>query len=480
MRDAESQKNYSELKLKLEKTIQKVHSTSDLRESKGYLIEVQNCFKGLKLMREDREELYGKLQDAFSEINQKIKEQQENFENEAALNYFNLKTKVEDALFLADNSKDLNETWNFLIEIQSQFKGIKMKPEQRENLYSMLQKAFSKVKEKKQIEFVSTQRETSQNYEQLKTKVNEAVAFASQSDDREASRNLLSEVRSELREALLTREQKDELFEQLNNIMYAVKEQIEVEKLSKQITSMSLFEGLKQNIEEGLHQAEHSDDFRNVREQLMAIQQEVRGAELIREHRIELQEMLQQAFDILSSRQNTDRTEYLKSATENKVHLRLLIDKALFQAKESDKFKETREFLKSIQSEFKGIRLIKEDREELYAQLQSAFQILNTRIDEYFRTKKKNWEVRMQFKVSEMFTEIELMKESLQKNHEELSALETQLEIVSASGKDQSVMKGLQVRIGSVQHAIERKQTEIVRLEEEMKELKSRVEGEEE
>jgi hypothetical protein len=477
-RDPESAKNYHDLKLKLEQAFNKVHKTSDLRQAKGYLIEVQECFKGIKLLREDREELYGKLQDAFADVNRKINEERQNFENEAALNYFNLKNKVEEALFLASNPKDLRETWDFLVEVQSLFKGAKLLREHREALYAKLQEAFEKVKKLQNVEKDSFMKEADKNYSELKQKIENAVSFAMKSTDSRAAKDLLIETQAMLREAVLAREQKDEFYEKMNEAFEFVNNRVEHEKEQKQQYSENRYGQLKQQLKEASVQAEQSEDFRSVREQLKNLQNQVREADLLREHRIVLQEMMQNAFDSLNARQDAERNSYLTEASENYKRLNSQINKGLTQAKESDKFRETREFLKSIQSEFRGIKLLKEEREELYARLQSAFQLLNSRIDEYFRTKQKNWMVRMQFKLSEMFTEIEMLKENLLNDEDVLSELETQLDIVKSSGKDNSAMKALEVRILTVRKAIEHKHSEIQRLEAEMLELKSRVEPE--
>jgi hypothetical protein len=155
-----------------------------------------------------------------------------------------------------------------------------------------------------------------------------------------------------------------------------------------------------------------------------------------------------------------------------------LVEKGLLQAEETHEYKDTREFLKKIQSEFKGIKMIKEEREELYSRLQTAFEILNTRVDEYFHTKKKNWEVRMQYKLAECNTEIHELKDSIEKDKESLAELEDHLDILVSSGKDNIARAGVEARIISAKAGIEKKFQDIQRLETEMQDLKNRIEPE--
>jgi len=476
MRDDESLKNYKELKTKLENTLSKVNKTNDLREAKGYLIEVQNCFKGLKLNREDREELYNKLQVAFAEVNQKINDERMNFENEAALNYFNIKAKVDEASFMVNNSKDNKETWDFLIQVQSLFKGAKLQREHREALYAKLQEAFIKLKEVQNNETSNFIAEATQNYSKLKLSVNEAVEFSNNSDDTKTAKELLINVQANLRDAKLTREQKDELYAKIQEAFLTIN--IRKEEANEKFISIAQiqYNEFKPKVDEILIQSEQSIDFKTIREQLKDLQTEIRESALLREQRVELQSILQRAFEKLNFRQDEERGSFTKEASENYKRLKTLIDKGYSQAETTHEYKDTREFLKKIQSEFKGIKLIKDEREELYNRLQNAFEILNVRVDEYFHTKKKNWEVRMQYKLSETNTEIYQIKESIEKDKENLLELEDHLDILISTGKESTMKTGIEARIISARIGIEKKELEIKRLQTEMEELKNRIE----
>jgi len=320
--DEEKIRNYKELKNQLENALDNVSRANDFREAKGYLIEVQKSFKGLKLHSEDREELYHRLQKAFEKINNRIEEEQRNFENEAFMNYVNLKDKVDEAVLRAGHPGNFKETWDFLVEVQSLFKGTK----------------------------------------------------------------------------------------------------------------------------------------------------------LVRENREELYLLLQGAFDTLKTLREKEKSDFEKASTVNYEHLKALVEKGFNQARETTEYKETREFLKMIQSEFKNASLAREQREELYSRLQSAFEILGERVDEFFRQKKKNWEVKMQYKLSEYSTDIFDLEEGLKKGRMNLREWQDQLEIVESGGKGSIAITGLKARISSTITNIERKQDQIRDLEAGLNKLKDRLE----
>lgn len=474
-RDPESLLNYKNLNEKLEKAITKVRKTTDNREGKGYLIEVQNAFKGLKLLREDREELYGRLQQYFAEINKKIEDEKVAWETEAHSNYTLLKTKVEEAAFLANNPKNYNETWDYLIEVQGLFKGAKLIREHREMLYSKLQEAFDKLRSFREREKAGVETESSQSFPHLKKMVDDAVEKVNKADDRGIAREILIKAQSEVREARLLREHRDELAKKIQEAFDNVNNKYEEDAEKYRIESEANYIRLKPRVNEILKMANETTEFFKVRTDIKEIQAEMRDLRLLRENREELHALLQEAFETLNMRQDEEKGSFRHDAHENYIRLKALVRDGLKQAEESHEYKETREFLIKIQSEFKGIKLIKEQREELYARLQTAFDILSKRLDEYFHEKKKNWEVKMQYRVSSLDSEIFALNESLDQDFENLQELEDHLDIIESSGKDTGMVLGLKARISSARVSIQKKEIQIRQMTDEMNDLKNKL-----
>jgi len=478
-RDDEALNNYKMLKIQLEQALKKVSLTSDLREAKGFLIEVQAAFKGLKLAKEDREELYGKLQESFADINKMMEDERANFNNEAQQNYWVIKTKVDEALFLASNPKDFKETWDFLIEVQTLFKGTKLLREHRENLYARLQEAFEKIKAFKEIEKTGFEKESAQNYFQLNQIIGEAISIANQTSDFRFAKDLLIKAQAEFRNTKLSKEQRDELNSKLQDAFTILNiRQEEVSQKTNQ-EAEDQFELFQPRVNDILKRANESLEFNQLRSDIKQIQTEIRDSFLLREHRENLRTILQEAFETLNLRQDHEKQTFENDAFENYKRLKAMVNDGLIQAEESNEYKETREYLKKIQSEFKGIKLIREEREELYSRLQSAFEILNKRVDEFFHEKKKNWELKMQYKLSSLSTDIFELGESLENDFENLKELEDHLRIIQSSGKETSAVVSLKARISSTRISIGKKENQIRNMELEMADLKKRMTTEE-
>ncbi len=477
--DEEALKNYRELKSKLDQTLKKISAAKDLRDGKVLLIEIQKEFKGLKLRREDREELYSRLQEEFARVNRQIEEERLDFEHEALLNYSELKVKVDEAMFLASNPKDFRETWDFLISVQAGFKGAKLLREHREEMYHRLQAAFDKLKAFQEKEKAGFVKEAAENYAQLKQQVEEAVERSVTTLDLRTAREILIECQNMIRPAKLTGDQRDELYETVREAFTTLNIRKEEETSRQQKSADENYLRLKPLVGEILDLAGNSAEFRQVREQFKLVQNDVRLSVLMKEQREELLNKLQEAFTMLNLRQDEEQQGFEKEARVNYERLKLLVNQGLTQAEETNQYKETREFLKKIQAEFKGIKLVREQREELYSRLQTAFDILSKRLDEFFRQKKKNWEVKMQYKLSEFTSEIYGLQDDLEKEQANLKELEDQLEIVESSGKETEAVTGLKARIASAKMSISRKEKEMLALQAGLADLKTRLETDE-
>ena len=468
-------KNYNLLKTKLENVFKKVKQTTDLKQAKIYLIEIQGEFKNIKLKREDREELYGKLQTAFSEINNKIENERLAFENESAKNYLILKPRIEDAEFLANHPKDYRESFEFLIEVQNQFKSLKLQREQRELLYARLQKAFETLKSNQPIYKKPENIEIDANYDDIHQKVENVCKNIEITEDYYDAKEQLIEVQSELRATTISREIKDELFEKIQKSFIIINQRREDDIKNIEEESSTHFNNFRDEIIEIDELLKTEKEYKTYKEKLKSIQFELRDLKLTKEHRKELFDLIQLNFEKIIDLQDKEKGYFHKESQENYKSLKELVEKGYKQAETTHEYKDTREFLKKIQSEFKGIKLKSEEREELYSKLQRAFEILNTRVDEYFHTKKKNWEVRMQYKISEMITEIENLEDEIEDEEESLLELEDQLDIIISSGKQTIAKEGLMARIASSKVSIQKKNEKIIELDNELEKLEERV-----
>lgn len=318
--------------------------------------------------------------------------------------------------------------------------------------------------------------DTLENYLMLKEIVDLGLANALKAGDLHEAKGMLIEVQSHFKGLKLRREDREELYARLQIAFTEVNSKIEDERLKFESEAFVNYVDLKPAVGEAIALANKSRDFRSTWDFLIGVQGRIKGARLLREQREELFAGLQDAFTMVKLWRDEERQSFETEAQQNYIRLKALVEKGLTDAGETHEYKETREYLKKIQAEFKGIKMAHEQREELYSRLQTAFDILGKRLEEFFRNKKKNWEVKMQYKLSQYSVDIFELHEALKKEQSYLSELEDKFDIVSSSGKDSNVKTGLQARIQSARAGIERKQEQIMSLEIERDELQMRLE----
>ncbi len=315
-----------------------------------------------------------------------------------------------------------------------------------------------------------------QNYLKLKDILEDGLAASGRANELREAKGFLIEVQNHFKGLQLRREDREELYTRLQDAFAAVNKKIEDERLDFELTALSNYEELKPEVEKASVMAALDENSREAWDFLLVVQNRVKGSRLLREHRDELFGKLQGAFETIKSRREEERHLFEQESRQNYLRLKALVDKGLAQAEETHEYKETRKFLKKIQAEFKGLKMVHEQREELYSRLQTAFDILGKRLDEFFRYKKKNWEVKMQFTLSRLSADIFELGEALKKDKAYLAELEDHREILVSSGKDNDVMVGVEARITSIKRNIEQKYRQIADLEIEKEELKNRLE----
>jgi hypothetical protein len=316
----------------------------------------------------------------------------------------------------------------------------------------------------------------SKNYLDLKEILETGLENAGRAARLFEAKGILIEVQNHFRGLKLRREDREELYTRLQAAFAVVNKKIDDERLEFELTSLSNFEELTPGIEQASVMAETAEDTREAWNFLLNVQDQVRSAKLSREHRDALNLKLQDAFDLIKLRREEEQHKFGLASRQNYTRLKSMVEQGLAQAQESHEYKETREFLKKIQSEFKGLKMTREQHEELYTRLQTAFDILGERLDDFFRNKKKNWEVKMQFKLSSYAADIFELREVLEKEKENLEELEDQLGNMASSGRGEETRQALKARINSAKLEIENKMRQITELEIERDALKNKLE----
>lgn len=346
-------------------------------------------------------------------------------------NFFSLKEKLEK---IKDTASTVNfrDKKNELFQLKSASHTVGLTYEQKGEILSLFDECFEIVNELLEKDRSEFENESYKNQQILTPKVEEALINAkyAEGDDINPAWDFCIKVQQEFKGIKLIKEARETLYSQLQEAFDILKEKrdkkkiiSEEEKVAFEITAKDNVDTVEAMIKEAEDLAQNSENFKETFEQLKNIQQGFKEYKLIHEDREALYMRLQNAFEIIKKRQEDFFNQKNKESIENYTRLKPMVEKALERAQTSMEFKKTKEHLKRVQSEFKGIKMKVEDREELYSKLQTAFDFIHKRQDEYYAAKKDKIELHINYQISDVNLKIEALLAEIEKDNEAMKNL---------------------------------------------------------
>ncbi|MBX3042330.1 MAG: hypothetical protein KIT33_00050 [Candidatus Kapabacteria bacterium] len=314
--DKESQENFDSVIGQVNEACDFSETSSDFKKSRELLLAAQNSFKSIRLKRSHRDELYRLINSAFDNVSKKQNEDRENYEMECIENYHNLKGKIDAAIDVATKSENFAEARKVLINVQGHIKGLKLKREQRDELYQTIRDAFDSVNQRQEAERSEFNKATTENYDKVRKVVDDAINFAKTSEEYSISREQLINAQNQIKALKLRRDQRDQLFSDIRAVFEELNEKQSSERIEYESECNENFDRLNLKVAEGMNLVEDSSEFNIIRETLITIQGEVRIARLKKDQRNELFGKIREAFANFDKKKN----DYYDQRKEDKSH----------------------------------------------------------------------------------------------------------------------------------------------------------------
>lgn len=312
--DSESQANFDSVIGQVNAAAEFANSSNDYKQAREKLLAAQDAFKNLKMKRSHKDELYKLVNAAFDIVSHKQNEERENYEMECIDNYHNMKQKIDIAIQFASNSEIFAEARKTLINVQGLIKGLKLKREQRDELYQIIRDAFDSVNTRQEEERQNYSHVTNENYNKLKKVVTDAIAFSSTSEDFGLSREQLINAQNQIKAVKLKREQRDELFAEIRAVFESLNEKQSQERESYESDCAANYDKLTEKVNDCFSLVHGTSEFNIIREALITVQGEVRVGRLKKEQRNELFARIREAFSLFDKKKN----EYYDHRKEEK------------------------------------------------------------------------------------------------------------------------------------------------------------------
>ncbi len=313
--DAESQEAYDSVIGIVNDAVEFANSNNDYKQAREKLLSAQDSFKSLKLKRSHRDELYRLINAAFDNVSQRQNEERENYEMECIENYHSMKHKIEAAVEFANHSEIYAEARKALIAVQSKIKGLKLKRDQRDELYQIIRTAFDDVNKRQEEDRNNFNAITEENFDKLSKVIADAISFAQTSEEYSLSREQLINAQNQIKATKLKREHRDKLYADIRAVFEDINEKQSHERDEYHEECSSNYDKLTEKVNDCFALVLGSTEFNMIRESLITVQGEVRIARLRREQRNELFARIREAFNNFDKK----KSEYFEQRKEEKI-----------------------------------------------------------------------------------------------------------------------------------------------------------------
>lgn len=306
--------NLKAFEAKFEEEIKKVSELALFKEARKILANIQTELKKVKLRQSDKDRFFKSIQDVYDSINKKETDERESYEMECSNNFLMVKPKVEHILSFVEKSEKFNESRKKLIEIQNEIKELKLKKNNRDELFQSIRETFNKLNERQDQQRESFSKESTENYDKILPAVNQAIEFAANPSNFTTARQTLINIQKELKELTLSKSQRDELFGKIREVFNGLNDQQDENREEFENESNTNFAKLEIKVNEALMNVEYSNDFRDIREGLLTVQDETKILKLKRNQRNDLLTKIRLGFEKFDKKRN----EYLGNKKEEK------------------------------------------------------------------------------------------------------------------------------------------------------------------
>lgn len=329
LRNEEHKKLEENLKIiepKIHSVLKEAENPQNFGDIRKKLIEMQIELKDYEIHRDKKDDFFSLMQKAFESLNEKQDLEREKYEMEISENYLNVKPKVADAIRYAVQTDNYNKARERLIECQNELKKLKLKKDHLDELFGLIRKAFENVNQKQDLEREKIKGETVENYNEIKPIVDEAIKFATETEDYETARKRLIDVQKEIKSKILTRYQRDELYGSIREVFSVLNEKQDSNREEFLEECNANYSRLEISVNEAAANIDFTNDLNNIREGLLAVQDEVKIVKLTRTQRNELFKRIRLGFSKFDEKRNEfikNRKQHQKSNLEDKLETKL-------------------------------------------------------------------------------------------------------------------------------------------------------------
>lgn len=215
--------NYEVWFPKIEALVSEVSEMTDMRAAKDLLIEAKSELREVELARNQKDDLYLRLNKKLDEISDSIQQERKQFLEISAQQYAHFAQIIEGFKAKVAETTQFHDVREEMKEVSQQLREARMEKEKRSELLDTFSILFNTLSSRQTAEKAAFEEVSAHNYEDLSERMVTAKKLASFGDDYKEVREFLKSLQTDIFESKLTREQKDTLKTQINEAFLTIK-----------------------------------------------------------------------------------------------------------------------------------------------------------------------------------------------------------------------------------------------------------------
>lgn len=468
---AEQKAKLDELKSTVATIAESSKTTEDFKALRKTIVEVKEKILAIFAVdKNDKDSLINELQAAFEILRTRQDEIRDTLDKEFHSNLEKIKPEIDELIAKAKETHEFKAAREFLISAQSKLKEINIKRDIKDEFFKTIQGIFDELNEKQSAERESYEMECSENYLNVKPKIEAVIAESKEATNFKDTRQKLIDSQSLLKDIKLKREKRDELYGLVREAFNSLNERQDIERAKYDEESTVGYNTAKTAIDEAITFAKETTDFKAARESLIKAQSVIKDNNMKRAQRDELYGAVRTVFEELNSKQGDDRESYDLECNQNNARLEIRVSEVFNSIEYSNDFREIREGLIAVQDEVKILKLKKDQRNELFKKIREAFDIFDKKRNEFTQKRKEDKFEKLNGVLSGLQNRLSKLNETLILDRQALDNQNAKLD------SDEALNTHIRENIASIEARITDKESALVEVNNRIEDIQKELE----
>lgn len=331
------------------------------------------------LTPKDAYTLSQQMQEIFERINN-IKAEIEN------KNFSKLENQLDSLENEVRKTTDFKKTREELKNFQQNLKNYCLEKNKREIIFKQVQSLFDTLFKRQKEQNEKYESECKRNFETIQRTLNELDYHVSNSTNWKEVKEKIKDIQTKIKELKFNKEQREIIYKRINSYFEKIntRQTKANEEYRKECEKNENY--ISRKADECSSLSYNSTNWKNAREYIFSVMKEMKDLKLSKDSRQKIYNRIQESLERLNKRQNEEKRKYDEKCNSNYSSFisKVRDFKNSISYSDGSNAKELRENLKDLQGDIKNYSLNRDQRQDLFNQVNDCFSRLQIKQQNFF------------------------------------------------------------------------------------------------